>query len=105
MTFRFCAISKMDLKSGLLTLENFEHALSDIQRQPKQEYIKGLRIENVRMAVISNLSRCHSVVYVALFVCWLVFNIIILLDAVSCIYTPNTREWPTLNCSKRVLVF
>ena len=44
MTFRFCAISKMNLKSGMLTLENFEHALSNIQRQPKQECIKGSRI-------------------------------------------------------------
>ncbi|XP_038892649.1 origin of replication complex subunit 4 isoform X1 [Benincasa hispida] len=42
--YLFCAISKMDLKSGLLTLENFEHALSDIQRQPKQEYIKDCSI-------------------------------------------------------------
>lgn len=42
--YLFCAISKMDLKSGLLTLENFEHALSNIQRQPKQEYIKDCSI-------------------------------------------------------------
>jgi hypothetical protein len=36
----------MELKSGFLSLENFKAALSSIQRQPKQECIKGLPIWN-----------------------------------------------------------
>ncbi|KAL9352548.1 hypothetical protein Peur_055228 [Populus x canadensis] len=37
---QFVAISRMELKSGFLSLENFKAALSRIQRQPKQECIK-----------------------------------------------------------------
>ena len=40
---RFRAVSYMDLGSGFLSLENFKTALSNIQRQPKLECIKGLK--------------------------------------------------------------
>lgn len=41
---RFRAVSYMDLESGMLSLENFKAALSNIQRHPKLECIKGRRI-------------------------------------------------------------
>lgn len=41
---RFRAVSSMDLESGMLSLENFKTALSNIQRHPKLESIKGVRI-------------------------------------------------------------
>ena len=34
----------MDVDSGFLSLENFKAALSSIQRQPKQECLKGMNI-------------------------------------------------------------
>lgn len=40
---RFRAVSYMDMGSGFLSLENFKTALSNIQRQPKLECIKGLK--------------------------------------------------------------
>ncbi|KAK1551876.1 hypothetical protein Q3G72_006400 [Acer saccharum] len=40
LRFLFRAVSHMDLESGFLSLENFKTALSNIQRQPKQECIK-----------------------------------------------------------------
>ncbi|XP_022873894.1 origin of replication complex subunit 4 isoform X6 [Olea europaea var. sylvestris] len=42
--FLFSTVSHMDLKSGLLSLENFKAALSTIQRQPKLEVLKDCSI-------------------------------------------------------------
>ncbi|XP_050225910.1 origin of replication complex subunit 4 [Mercurialis annua] len=44
LRFLFMAISKWELKSGFLALENFKTALLSIQRQPKQECIKDCSI-------------------------------------------------------------
>ncbi|KAK2635305.1 hypothetical protein Ddye_030097 [Dipteronia dyeriana] len=44
LRFLFRAVSYMDLESGFLSLENFKTALSNIQRQPKQECIKDCSI-------------------------------------------------------------
>ncbi|KAL2559740.1 origin recognition complex subunit 4 [Forsythia ovata] len=44
LRFLFSAVSHMDLKSGLLSLENFKGALSTIQRQPKVEALKDCSI-------------------------------------------------------------
>ncbi|KAK3189440.1 hypothetical protein Dsin_029001 [Dipteronia sinensis] len=44
LRFLFRAVSYMDLESGFLSLENFRTALSNIQRQPKQECIKDCSI-------------------------------------------------------------
>ncbi|KAL5828121.1 hypothetical protein ACOSQ4_019918 [Xanthoceras sorbifolium] len=44
LRFIFRAVSYMDLESGFLSLENFKAALSNVQRQPKQECIKDCSI-------------------------------------------------------------
>ncbi|KAL2559747.1 origin recognition complex subunit 4 [Forsythia ovata] len=44
LRFLFSAVSHMDLKSGLLSLENFKGALSTIQRQPKLEALKDCSV-------------------------------------------------------------
>lgn len=49
---RFRAVSYMDLGSGLLSLENFITALSTMERQPKLECIKGLKITEYYYALI-----------------------------------------------------
>ncbi|RXH70228.1 hypothetical protein DVH24_007484 [Malus domestica] len=41
---RFRAVSDMDLESGMLSLENFKTALSNIQRHPKLECIKDCSV-------------------------------------------------------------
>ncbi|KAJ8447625.1 hypothetical protein Cgig2_031679 [Carnegiea gigantea] len=39
---RFLAVSSMDLKTGLLSIENFKAAFVSLNRQPKLDYLKGL---------------------------------------------------------------
>jgi hypothetical protein len=51
---RFRVVSSMDLGSGFLSLENFKTALSNNQRQPKLECIKGLKILNVFSLIFMN---------------------------------------------------
>lgn len=41
---RFYAVCHMDLESGFLSLDNFRTAMSSIQRQPKMEYLQGLKV-------------------------------------------------------------
>ena len=41
---RFHAVCQMDLESGFLSLDNFRTAMSSIQRQPKMEYLQGLKV-------------------------------------------------------------
>lgn len=40
---RFHAVCHMDMESGFLSLDNFRTAMSSIQRQPKMEYLQGLK--------------------------------------------------------------
>ncbi|RAL40223.1 unnamed protein product [Cuscuta campestris] len=44
LKFLFSAVSQMDMKSGLLSIENFRTALSNTQRQPKLECLKDCSI-------------------------------------------------------------
>ncbi|XP_061993065.1 origin of replication complex subunit 4 [Rosa rugosa] len=44
LRYLFRAVSNMDLQSGMLSLENFKTALSNIQRHPKMECIKDCSI-------------------------------------------------------------
>ncbi|CAM8904854.1 unnamed protein product [Rhodiola kirilowii] len=44
LRFLFCAVSQMDMKSGFLSIENFESALPKIQRQPKMEALQECSI-------------------------------------------------------------
>lgn len=72
---RFRAVSDMDLESGMLSLENFKTALSNIQRHPKLECIKGLRIyiflcwtslSAFFVPPISIISACQRLVYITM---------------------------------------
>ncbi|KAH7516444.1 hypothetical protein FEM48_Zijuj10G0135800 [Ziziphus jujuba var. spinosa] len=49
--FLFRAVSNMKLENGFLTLENFEAALSNVQRQPKLESLKDCSIVELYILV------------------------------------------------------
>uniref|UniRef100_A0A7N0VGQ0 Origin of replication complex subunit 4 n=1 Tax=Kalanchoe fedtschenkoi TaxID=63787 RepID=A0A7N0VGQ0_KALFE len=44
LKFLFCVVTQMDMKTGLLSIENFETARSIIQRQPKMEALQDCSI-------------------------------------------------------------
>ena len=100
---RFVAISRMELKSGFLSLENFKAALSRIQRQPKQECIKGLPI--CSLAFISCLdvpcqldicinTRCSCNSSVVSYVVPRLLDLFLHLKWLASI--PSTRNWSIL---------
>lgn len=39
--FRFLSVSTMDMKRGILSVENFNMAVVKLNRQPKLEFLKG----------------------------------------------------------------
>ncbi|KAL7001064.1 origin recognition complex subunit 4 [Sarracenia purpurea var. burkii] len=51
LRFLFSAVCNMDLESGFLSFENFNDALSSIQRQPKLECLKDCSILELYMLV------------------------------------------------------
>ncbi|KAL6193336.1 hypothetical protein ACLB2K_034420 [Fragaria x ananassa] len=51
LRYLFRAVSNMDLQSGMLSLENFKTALSNIQRHPKMESIKDCSILELYLLV------------------------------------------------------
>ncbi|GAB4829871.1 origin recognition complex subunit 4 [Ancistrocladus abbreviatus] len=51
LRFLFVAVSSMELKSGLLSVKNFEAALSSLGRQPKLEYIKDCSLLELYLLV------------------------------------------------------
>lgn len=42
ISIRFASVCHMDMKSGVLSLDNFKTAVSSIQRQPKLEALQGM---------------------------------------------------------------
>ncbi|CAD5317809.1 unnamed protein product [Arabidopsis thaliana] len=51
LKFIFCAVSLMNLESGLLSLENFKAALSSMQRQPKLEAVRDCSVLELYLLV------------------------------------------------------
>lgn len=51
LRFLFLSISTMDLKTGILSVENFKRAVVRINRQPKLEYLKDCSVLELYMLV------------------------------------------------------